>query len=42
VPTSIDTPFDPIPWDLAPRASAWQWSYYALHEWIGYVWYSIR
>jgi uncharacterized SAM-binding protein YcdF (DUF218 family) len=42
VPTSIDTPFDPIPWDLAPRASAWQWSYYALHEWIGYVWYSVR
>jgi uncharacterized SAM-binding protein YcdF (DUF218 family) len=41
-PTSIDTPFDPIPWDLAPRASAWQWSYYALHEWIGYAWYSIR
>lgn len=42
VPTSTDTPFDPIPWDLPPRASAWQWSYYALHEWIGYAWYSIR
>jgi uncharacterized SAM-binding protein YcdF (DUF218 family) len=42
VPTSIDTPFDPIPWDLAPRASAWQWSFYALHEWIGCAWYSLR
>jgi uncharacterized SAM-binding protein YcdF (DUF218 family) len=42
VPTSIDTPFDPIPWDLPPRASAWQWSYYALHEWIGCAWYAIR
>jgi uncharacterized SAM-binding protein YcdF (DUF218 family) len=42
VPTSIETPFDPIPWDLPPRASAWQWSYYALHEWIGCAWYAIR
>ncbi len=42
VPTSIDAPFDPIPWDLPPRASAWQWSYYALHEWIGCAWYAIR
>jgi uncharacterized SAM-binding protein YcdF (DUF218 family) len=42
VPTSVDTPFDPIPWDLPPRASAWQWSYYALHEWIGYAWYAMR
>jgi uncharacterized SAM-binding protein YcdF (DUF218 family) len=42
VPTSVDTPFDPIPWDLAPRTSAWQWSYYALHEWIGCAWYAIR
>lgn len=42
VPTSIDTPFDPIAWDLPPRASAWQWSYYALHEWIGCAWYAIR
>lgn len=42
VPTSVDTPFDPIPWDLPPRASAWQWSYYAVHEWIGCAWYAIR
>jgi uncharacterized SAM-binding protein YcdF (DUF218 family) len=42
VPTSIDTPFDLLAWDLAPRASAWQWSYYALHEWLGCAWYAIR
>ena len=27
---------------LVPRVSAWQQSYYALHEWIGCVWYSLR
>lgn len=42
VPTSLDAPFDPIPWDLPPRAAAWQWSYYALHEWVGCAWYALR
>jgi uncharacterized SAM-binding protein YcdF (DUF218 family) len=28
--------------DLVPRVSAWQNSYYALHEWIGLVWYELR
>lgn len=28
--------------DFVPRASTWTVSYFALHEWIGYVWYSIR
>jgi uncharacterized SAM-binding protein YcdF (DUF218 family) len=41
-PTSIDAPFDSILWNLPPRASAWQSSYYALHEWIGLAWYAIR
>lgn len=27
---------------LVPGASAWQESYYALHEWIGIVWYMLR
>ena len=27
---------------LVPRASAWQASYYALHEWIGIAWYGLR
>lgn len=42
VPTSIETPIDPIGWDFLPRASSWGWSYYALHEWIGCAWYAIR
>lgn len=28
--------------ELVPRASAWQRSYYAMHEWIGLLWYSMR
>ncbi len=28
--------------DLIPRAHAWLDSYYALHEWIGIAWYSLR
>jgi uncharacterized SAM-binding protein YcdF (DUF218 family) len=42
VPTSMETPIDPIAWDFLPHASAWRWSYYALHEWIGCAWYAIR
>ena len=41
-PTSIDRLFDPIARELPPRASAWQSSYYALHEWIGCAWYALR
>jgi uncharacterized SAM-binding protein YcdF (DUF218 family) len=28
--------------DLIPHATAWLRSYYALHEWIGLAWYSLR
>jgi len=28
--------------DFIPRASAWMTSYYALHEWIGIAWYTLR
>jgi uncharacterized SAM-binding protein YcdF (DUF218 family) len=27
---------------LVPRASAWQRSYFALHEWIGCAWYALK
>jgi uncharacterized SAM-binding protein YcdF (DUF218 family) len=27
--------------DFLPHATAWTDSYYALHEWIGYLWYSL-
>lgn len=42
VPTSMETPIDPLVWDFLPRASSWGWSYYAFHEWIGCAWYAIR
>ncbi len=41
-PTSIDPPIDPDASDFFPHVSAWQWSYFALHEWIGCAWYAIR
>ena len=41
-PSSMEAPIDPIIWDFLPRASAWAWSYYALHEWFGCAWYAIR
>ena len=28
--------------DFLPRASTWNVSYFAMHEWIGYAWYAIR
>ena len=28
--------------NFVPNASAWQTSYYALHEWIGCAWYTLR
>lgn len=41
-PSSRDTPAGPTPDDFVPNVAAWHQSYYALHEWIGCVWYSIR
>jgi len=29
-------------WEFVPTAGAWQRSYYALHEVIGYWWYRVR
>jgi uncharacterized SAM-binding protein YcdF (DUF218 family) len=41
-PTSTDPPLDPIVSDFVPHALSWEWSYYAVHEWIGCAWYAIR
>jgi len=41
-PASTEPPLDLIPSDFVPHASTWQWSYYAMHEWIGCAWYAIR
>jgi uncharacterized SAM-binding protein YcdF (DUF218 family) len=42
MPTSLDPPIDLIASDFIPQPSSWEWSYYALHEWIGYAWYAIH
>jgi uncharacterized SAM-binding protein YcdF (DUF218 family) len=42
VPTSFDAPAGPILADFVPRALAWEWSYFAIHEWIGSAWYAMR
>jgi uncharacterized SAM-binding protein YcdF (DUF218 family) len=41
-PTSLDDPPGLDLYDLVPRVSGWQASYYAIHEWIGYAWYKLR
>lgn len=41
-PTSLDRPIGPVWSDLEPRASALEYGYYALHEWIGCAWYAWR
>jgi uncharacterized SAM-binding protein YcdF (DUF218 family) len=41
-PTRFDHPPTPIPQDFVPTASGWHTSYFALHEWIGRVWYGLR
>lgn len=42
VPTYMEPATDLIPSDFLPQPSSWEWSYFALHEWIGCVWYAIR
>lgn len=39
-PTSLDEPMGPDWTDFVPRAGVWHTAYFAMHEWIGYVWYS--
>jgi uncharacterized SAM-binding protein YcdF (DUF218 family) len=41
-PTSINVFSGILATDFVPRISAWQFSYFAVHEWIGYAWYAIR
>ena len=41
-PTSLEAPFEPLATDFLPQAQAWEWSYYALHEWIGCAWYALH
>jgi uncharacterized SAM-binding protein YcdF (DUF218 family) len=41
-PTPLDREVRPFLSDVLPLPGAWQTSYYALHEWIGYAWYRVR
>jgi uncharacterized SAM-binding protein YcdF (DUF218 family) len=41
-PTPLDNMSDPDFGDFMPRASVWQTGYYAMHEWIGLLWYWFR
>jgi uncharacterized SAM-binding protein YcdF (DUF218 family) len=41
-PVWIDRMPTPVLADFAPSVTAWADSYYALHEWIGLVWYRVR
>jgi uncharacterized SAM-binding protein YcdF (DUF218 family) len=41
-PTARDNPPSLHLDDFLPRAGGWQTAYYALHEWIGYVFYTLR
>lgn len=41
-PTPLFGSLGPQWGDFLPQAGAWQTSYFALHEWIGYAWYDVR
>jgi uncharacterized SAM-binding protein YcdF (DUF218 family) len=41
-PSSRDTPSGLLSSDFIPTIAAWHQSYYAIHEWIGCAWYSLR
>ena len=41
-PTSIDASDGPIAGDFVPHAGTWEVAYYALHEWVGCLWYEFR
>jgi uncharacterized SAM-binding protein YcdF (DUF218 family) len=42
VPVSKPGPFEVKLGGFIPTVSTWQYSYYALHEWIGGLWYEFR
>ena len=40
-PTRLDQPVRPVLTDFLPSIRAWLTGYFALHEWIGRVWYAL-
>ena len=41
-PTALTATFTSLADSILPEATAWSKSYYALHEWVGLLWYSMR
>jgi uncharacterized SAM-binding protein YcdF (DUF218 family) len=41
-PTRLDRTTPPLAEDFVPEVGAWRASYFAMHEWIGWIWYSLR
>jgi uncharacterized SAM-binding protein YcdF (DUF218 family) len=41
-PTSLDRQYGLIPGDFWPNSGTWEIAYFALHEWIGGLWYEFR
>jgi uncharacterized SAM-binding protein YcdF (DUF218 family) len=41
-PPGLDRTGAPRAGDFVPEAGAWRTSYFAMHEWIGWIWYSLR
>jgi uncharacterized SAM-binding protein YcdF (DUF218 family) len=41
-PTPTQDMAPPVLEDFLPRAAAWHAAYFALHEWIGLIWYRLR
>jgi uncharacterized SAM-binding protein YcdF (DUF218 family) len=41
-PTRFDRPPVPVAGDFVPEVGSWRASYYAMHEWIGWLWYAVR
>ncbi len=41
-PTRLDRMTAPDVEDFIPEVGAWRANYFAMHEWIGWIWYSLR
>jgi uncharacterized SAM-binding protein YcdF (DUF218 family) len=41
-PPRLDRTTAPLVEDFIPEVGGWRASYYAMHEWIGWIWYSLR
>jgi uncharacterized SAM-binding protein YcdF (DUF218 family) len=40
--TALDCRTAPLAGGFVPEVGAWRASYFAMHEWVGWIWYSLR